>query len=576
MKAIVEEMFILEDKLNVSLVVEMENFDPQDQALRIILIYRSDEDERRIPLPNLIIRPEEEGGAIVYGSYAYDIERLFWDTSWDHFTLEIEVAYQNMNYKAIPVELVQDIKIVKKTGDSTLRIDCGEYRNIYKRDYAFPHIFLIFLLRMLNMLIGVLSLPLFFLTGLAAYLPGYDIERKIDGKTKGARLIKYVGRRYFRFSGLTKGVVGFYEDIMRLTYHLASSVFIKKKGILIVSNRRTDLTGNFQYVYDQIKEDPVPIRFWLRDREPVECGLLAQIDLSLKAARSKIILVDDFIPILSVLKLSGKTKVLQLWHACGSFKTFGFSRLGKKGAPNQRDEAHRIYDGVFVSSTDVCKNYSEGFGVREEKVFPYGIPRTDVFFDSSCRAAMKDKVYGQYPMLKDKKVILFAPTFRGNGKQSAYYEKTAFRPNEFIESLPDDYVLLIKHHPFVSLKYKIKKTNRDRIFDFSAESEINDLLFITDILITDYSSVIYEASILNIPMLFYAYDQEAYLATRDFYPGFSGFVPGKIVRTQEELTKLILDKDFDQEKVEKFCHENFDNRDGKSSQRIADYIRKIL
>ena len=136
--------------------------------------------------------------------------------------------------------------------------------------------------------------------------------------------------------------------------------------------------------------------------------------------------------------------------------------------------AHRIYDAVFVSSTDVCRNYSEGFGVRQDKVFPYGIPRTDDFFDLSCRETMKEKVYADYPMLKGKKVILFAPTFRGNGKQSAYYEKAAFRPDEFIESLPEDYILLIKHHPFVTLKYKIKKENKDRIFDFSAESEIND------------------------------------------------------------------------------------------------------
>ena len=576
MKAIVEELFILEDKLNLSLVVEMDNYDPMDQALRVILIYRSEEDERRIPLPNLIIKPEEGGTAVVYGSYAYDIERLFWDTSWDHFTLQVEVAYQNKNYRDIPIETVQKIKIVEEAGESALRIKCGAYKNIYKKDYAFPHIFLIFLLRIINLLIGVISLPFFFLTGLVAYLPGYDIERKIEGKTPGIRLLKYTGRRFFRYSGLNKGVIGFYEDVIRLTYHLASSIFLRKSGILIVSNRRTDLTGNFQYVYDKLKNDHIPIRFWLRDKEPVECGLPAQIDFALKAARSKVILVDDFIPILSVIHLSGKTKVLQLWHACGSFKTFGFSRLGKKGAPNQRDEAHRIYDAVFVSSTDVCRNYSEGFGVRQDKVFPYGIPRTDDFFDLSCRETMKEKVYADYPMLKGKKVILFAPTFRGNGKQSAYYEKAAFRPDEFIESLPEDYILLIKHHPFVTLKYKIKKENKDRIFDFSAESEINDLLFVTDVLITDYSSVIYEASILNIPMLFYAYDQEAYLATRDFYPGFTGFVPGKIVRTQEELSESILDGDFDQEKVEKFCQDNFDNRDGKSSERIADYIRKLL
>lgn len=569
-------MFILDDKLNLSLVLQMENYNPMDQGLRVVLVYKTEEDERRIPLPNLIIKPEEDGNAVIYGSYTYNIERLFWDTAWDQFTMELEVDYQNKTYKDIPINLVQKIDIVEHAGESSLLIHCGEYKNIYKRDYIFPHIFVIFILRIVNLILGVICLPFFLLTGLVSYLPGYDIERRIEGRTPLARLIRYTGRRYFRFSGLTKGVDGFFEDIIRLTYHLASSIFIRKTGVLILSNRRTDLTGNFQYVYEKIKDDPYPIRFWLKDREVVECNIFAQIDLALKAARSKIIMVDDFFPTLSMIKLSRKTKVLQLWHACGSFKTFGFSRLGKKGGPNQRDESHRIYDGVFVSSSDICKNYSEGFGVRPDKVFPYGIPRTDDFFDLSCREKMRDKVYSAYPMLKGKKVILFAPTFRGNGKQSAYYEKTAFLPNEFIEALPEEYILLIKHHPFVSLKYEIKDKNRNRIFDFSAESEINDLLFITDVLITDYSSVIYEASILNIPMLFYAYDQEAYLATRDFYPGFTDFVPGKIVRKQTELTEAILHRDFQQEKVEPFCMENFDNRDGKASERIADYIRKLV
>ena len=562
--------------LNLSLMVNVEDYDPLDHSLRIILIYKTEEDERRIPLPNPIIKQEEDGGAIVFGSYAYNIEKLFWDTAWDHFTLEVEVAYQNRNVRGIPLDLTQEFKIVERESDAVVRINCGHYSNIYKRDYIFPHIFMIFILRVLNLVIGILSMPLFLLTGLLAYLPGYDVERKIEGNKASVRLVRYVGRRFFRFSGLNKGVVGFYEDVIKLTYHLASSIFVRKSGILIVSNRRTDLTGNFQYVYDQLKGRKAHIRFWLRDREPIECGIGSQISFAIKAARSKIILVDDFIPILATMMLSRKTKVLQLWHACGSFKTFGFSRLGKKGAPNQLDEAHRIYDGVFVSSTGICKNYSEGFGVRESKVYPYGIPRTDVFFDKDNRQVMKNKLYESYPMLKGRKVILFAPTFRGNGKQSAYYEKNAFLPDAFIEELPEDYVLLIKHHPFVNLKYKIKEKNKGRIFDFSAESEINDLLFITDVLITDYSSVIYEASILDIPMLFYAYDQEAYLATRDFYPGFTSFVPGKIVRTQEELVSSIIERDFEQEKVAPFCRDNFDNQDGKSSERIADYIMKLV
>ena len=145
-----------------------------------------------------------------------------------------------------------------------------------------------------------------------------------------------------------------------------------------------------------------------------------------------------------------------------------------------------------------------------------------------------------------------------------------------MEHLPDDYVLIIKHHPFVRLKYKIPERYQNRIFDYSGESEINDLLFITDLLITDYSSVIYEASLLNIPMVFYAYDLENYIATRDFYSGYEHFVPGKIVRSQEELESAIIEGDYKAELVEAFCHRNFDIRDGQASRRIADFIKEQL
>ncbi|MBQ9157460.1 MAG: CDP-glycerol glycerophosphotransferase family protein [Eubacterium sp.] len=77
-------------------------------------------------------------------------------------------------------------------------------------------------------------------------------------------------------------------------------------------------------------------------------------------------------------------------------------------------------------------------------------------------------------------------------------------------------------------------------------------------------------------MLFYAYDLENYIATRDFYSGYEHFVPGRIVRSQEELLTVIQEGDYDQEKVDRFCRENFDIRDGKASERIAGFIRTRL
>ena len=90
------------------------------------------------------------------------------------------------------------------------------------------------------------------------------------------------------------------------------------------------------------------------------------------------------------------------------------------------------------------------------------------------------------------------------------------------------------------------------MLDLSDEDELNDLLFVTDLLITDYSSVVFEASLLDIPMLFYAFDLFDYISKRDFYYDFESFVPGKIVFSQRELTEAITTGDFESEKVPPF------------------------
>ncbi|MDE5863214.1 MAG: CDP-glycerol glycerophosphotransferase family protein, partial [Lachnospiraceae bacterium] len=200
----------------------------------------------------------------------------------------------------------------------------------------------------------------------------------------------------------------------------------------------------------------------------------------------------------------------------------------------------------------------------------------DVFFKEEYKVAIRENLYETYPVLKDKKIVLFAPTFRGNGVGTAYYPFERFDTGKLLKTLGEDYVLIIKHHPFVKETHPVDDKIGERILDLSKESEINDLLFITDVLITDYSSVIFEASLLNIPMLFYAFDLEEYVVNRDFYYPFKNFVPGRIVRTQEDIADSIKSGEYGQDKIKDFKHRFFDDLDGKSSERVADFILSLL
>ena len=124
-------------------------------------------------------------------------------------------------------------------------------------------------------------------------------------------------------------------------------------------------------------------------------------------------------------------------------------------------------------------------------------------------------------------------------------------------------------HPFVRNKLTIDRRYQNIFIDVSEYREVNDILFITDVLISDYSSLIYEYAVFEKPMLFYAFDLEDYTATRDFYEPYEKFVPGKIVTRFEDVITALEQNDFEQEKVPTFLRKNFKYRDGRSSERIV-------
>jgi len=99
-------------------------------------------------------------------------------------------------------------------------------------------------------------------------------------------------------------------------------------------------------------------------------------------------------------------------------------------------------------------------------------------------------------------------------------------------------------------------------------------LFVTDLIITDYSSLIFEAALLKIPMLFYVFDLNEYIKNRDFYFDLRLNSPGKLVYSQQELITAINNKDFEPERMDSFANMFFDHFDGKSTSRVVELIDK--
>lgn len=351
---------------------------------------------------------------------------------------------------------------------------------------------------------------------------------------------------------------------------------VQSNRVTFLSNRSDYLTGNIKAVFLEMTKIPgIEITVLCR-KGGLEKNLSILFKFLKLYATSKIVFVDDYYHMLSYVKKKEEVKLIQLWHACGALKTFGYSRLGKDGALYQSSPNHRQYDYAVVSSKDVSYCYAEGFGISINKVLPLGSPRCDRFTNEEYKNYFKKKFYKENPQLTGKKIVLFAPTFRGGGQGNCYYPIAKFEADKLLAGLPEDYVIAVKMHPYLKERPVCSPQNQDRLLDVSDRYDINDLLVVTDILITDYSSVIYEASILNIPMLFFAFDLEDYCKERDFYCDFKSFVPGKIVYSTDEILAAIQDGDMKQELVAPFFKRNFDATAGKATQNVVNFAKELL
>ena len=351
-----------------------------------------------------------------------------------------------------------------------------------------------------------------------------------------------------------------------------------KKTLLFASQSRAVIGGNEEFIYNRMKERGLLDQFHvLMDFYPTineGRGIIGARKLTKKLALSDIILIDDFFPFVYKFDFPDDVKFIQVWHACGAFKAVGFERIGKKGAPAVNTRAHKCYTHMPVDSPHSGHHNAEAFGLPESVFIPTGVPRTDMFFDEAYKNEVIKKLRAEYPIFEQRnRIHLYAPTFRGNGAQSAYFPYQRLDLKAWGKSLKEhNELLIIKMHPFVPAKAQIPEEYKDYILDFSDYREINDILFIADTMTTDYSSVMYEYSLLRRPMYFFAFDQKAYESTRDFYEPYEETVPGYIIKSFPELLKALEDKDYDYSLIDKFVEKNFTYTDGKSTDRCIDEI----
>jgi len=385
-----------------------------------------------------------------------------------------------------------------------------------------------------------------------------------------ARALRSLSRRLGRWRG------GMFDAI----YSLAWRTRRRGRRLLFTSDSRSELGGNLELVHDRAVERGLGREYAIRTMltgSGAPRRLRDRIRLPWQLGRADVIVLDDYHAAIYRLP-QGRHRIIQLWHAYGAFKTFDYSRVGLPGAPSPFGSAHKNYSLVTVGAEAHVPMYAEAFGIPESRVAATGIPRMDRFIDLATEPTLRDaavaRVYEERPELRDRMVILFAPTFRGMGRRTAAYDVSVLDyPGLHAVCVEKDAVLVIRMHPHIGEPLSIPLELADRLLDGTGDAtESPDLLLVTDLLITDYSSIIYEYSVLDRPMLFFAHDLEEYRQTRDFYEPYEDFVPGRIVRTCGELIDAVRHDDYEVEKVRPFALREVSRSDGRSTDRIIDLI----
>lgn len=280
-----------------------------------------------------------------------------------------------------------------------------------------------------------------------------------------------------------------------------------------------------------------------------------------KLASAKYVFINDSTSVIAALKLRKGTRVIQTWHGCGALKKFGYSS-------DDKEKNYGNEDIVTVSSERVVDYYSKSMGISTEKIYPIGVPRSDVYFQDTYKekcANLREEILKG----RNKKIVLYAPTFRGNDTKAIYSQ--GLNLDLMYKHLGQEYIIISKFHN--TLKPETRQyRHRDFYYDVTDRWTIEEAMGVCDVLITDYSCLIFEYSLLGKPVIFYAYDLNEYSNERGFFIDYKSEMPGVICESTLDIIKVIKNGCFDVGRMNEFKNKYMEKCDGHSTKRLIELI----
>lgn len=363
--------------------------------------------------------------------------------------------------------------------------------------------------------------------------------------------------------------------VLQAIYQLLK-VFPVKNKIVMISRQSNNPPLDFLLLRDEIKKEAVSAEVVMLCKT-LDGGVNSTFGHKLRylchmfrqmyqLATSKVVILDTYCIVVSLLKHRRNLQVIQMWHSMGTMKLFGYTAVdSEEGSSRKVAESmhmHENYTYFIAASPNYKEHLARGFHCDVKKVFISPLPRYDLLKSQSYKRKKQEEIYSVYPELKDKKNILYCPTFRKDETQM----QAALEG--LINSLPDGYSLIVKLHPLSRIDI-----SRENVYTAESFSTF-DMLFISDYVISDYSCVIYEAGVLGLPLYFYTFDMNTYEKNRGFAIDYEEEMPGVISGDPDIIMKAIRENAFSKERVRAFTDKYVEQTDN-ATEKITKFVLSV-
>lgn len=340
--------------------------------------------------------------------------------------------------------------------------------------------------------------------------------------------------------------------------------------VVLASPRKSVLDGNLLHVHQAIRRLRPGIECVVLP-EPYAYGLAGKLAYALRVVRGMyhvrtagLVIVDNaWLPV-HVAPHPARTTVVQVWHAAGALKRFGMDTVPPPREP-ERTFLHRHYDWVVASGEASREPWSRALRTPLDRVIVLGSPRTDLIFDEAALADARARTVSRYPALASRRVITYAPTFRGRGRNK--HPPAGLDARRLRAALGLGDVLALKSHPNLDPGL-VDAAGFDVVMD--PADDMNETLAATDVLVTDYSSSIFEYALLRRPLILLVGDLAAYERQPGLYLDYRTDMIGTQVADTDGVIAAIRGGSFDLAAYEPFIARHLGACDGGASARLVE------